>query len=496
MDNQKEFSCLEHHGKIFSKKIELEADYQETLPAYCDDIYRVVKCCGRSYITSAEINYNEIKLSGKSEICLTYFNDNSSLCYVDFEEDFVKTINADGLTDFAYVCADIFDKYTNFRIINQRRIDIHISSVIKVNVYDKITCPSLCSCENSKLRIQRVSTAKFINSNISKIEFDESFNLPAENEPIKRIISYSGFVTPGEIKVIKDKALVKAVVNVNVVYTSDNDDENILNSEYSFNASKIVEVQGINENDIPITDIKIGNLIVKSKANGGERINTFDIFGELTLNTVFINESEEKIITDGYFPNYLSDCSYSDYSINLAGEHINENKMINLSFVLPEGVKKIIEVALSVGDTCFKNSNLVAGVYMEAICENERGELSSVSSVDEFELSYSGYNEAVAAISVNSYDYTISNSNTLDIRLSTNINAYLYNNETVKILSDINCGDSIKTAPALTVYFGKENESIWNIAKIFSSDSEVIINENALSGDTLDSDRVLIIPKA
>lgn len=495
MDNQKEYSCLEHHGKIFSKQVDLESDYQEALPAYCDDIYSVVKCCGRSYITSAEINYNEIKISGKSEICLTYFNDNSSLCYVDFEEDFVKTINAEGLTDYAYVCADIFDKYTNFRVINQRRIDIHISSVIKINVYDKITCPSLCSCENSKLRIEKIKTADFINSNISKIEFDESFNLTADNEPIKRVISYSGFVSPGEIKIIKDKALAKAVISVNIIYTSDTDEENICNSQYSFNVSKIVEVQGINENNIPVANVKIANLIVKAKANGGERLNTFDVFGEVILNTVFINETEQELITDGYIPNYNSDCDYSDYSLNGAGEYVNDNKLVNLSFVLPDDVVKVIEVSLNIGDIHFKNGTLITGVLMNTVCENSNGELTSISSIDEFELSYNGYNEAVSAVSINSYDYSISNSNTLDIRLNANFSLYLYNKKCMKLLSDISEGDRIENTPAVTVYFGKADESVWNIAKNFSSDTETIINENALKSDTLDTDRVLIIPR-
>ena len=63
------------------------------------------------------------------------------------------------------------------------------------------------------------------------------------------------------------------------------------------------------------------------------------------------------------------------------------------------------------------------------------------------------------------------------------------------ILSDI-CPDEKKEASTMTVYFAKANESVWDIAKSFSSDIDMIISENSLNGDTLDADKVLIIPRA
>ncbi|MCR5208269.1 MAG: hypothetical protein K6C14_07340 [Eubacterium sp.] len=94
MELKKDYICLENNEKVNSKQTELEVDYQETLPAYCDDIFRVVKCCSRSCITSVDICFNEIKVFGRVVITLTYYNENSNLCYADFEEDFNKNISA------------------------------------------------------------------------------------------------------------------------------------------------------------------------------------------------------------------------------------------------------------------------------------------------------------------------------------------------------------------------------------------------------------------
>ena len=145
MDIQKDYSCLERSASILSKSIDVENDFQEALPAYCDDIYRVVKCIAKSSISSLEINYNEVKIHIKFHICLTYFNENSNLCYTDFEEEISRTLNVENLSPAAFAISDINDSYTNFRVMNQRRIDVHSSSSLRVDIYDKVKTPCLCS---------------------------------------------------------------------------------------------------------------------------------------------------------------------------------------------------------------------------------------------------------------------------------------------------------------------------------------------------------------
>ena len=76
MDINKEYSCFERNCIVYQKNIDNEADYQEALPEYCDDVFKVAKCEVRNYITSVNVALNEVKMYGKVEICLTYYNEN------------------------------------------------------------------------------------------------------------------------------------------------------------------------------------------------------------------------------------------------------------------------------------------------------------------------------------------------------------------------------------------------------------------------------------
>ena len=495
MDIQKDYSCLERNAAVFSKALEAENDYQEALPAYCDDIYKVVKCVANNSITSAEINYNEVIINGKCQVCITYLNENSNLCFADFEEEFSKTVSIDNLSDRAFACAVINDKYTNFRVINQRRIDVHSSAVIHLTVYDSVKCPCISSCEDSKLRIDKVTTADVISSVISKIEFDEDFMIPADSNSIKRIISCFAFASITDTKIIKDKALIKAVVSLSVLYTTDTSDEEILRVDYSFNVSKIIDVSGIDENDIVISNINVSNVYLKAKVSSGDKMNVISAFGEVNVNSSFIREAEQDIISDGYVLNRRSNCSYSDYNCFSGGSHLVENKTANLTFDLSAEVKEIKEAALSLSTPVVRGNKLVSKVNLNAICVTDNDSLSSVPASAEIEFNLHDYEEAVASLSLQSFDYKLNQNGSLDARLNLLIDVYAYNNYSYKVLSDIEPEEDFINYPSLTVYFAKQKESLWSIAKSFSSDVELIARENNVSGDALDTNKVIIIPR-
>ena len=493
MDTQKNYACLEHNNRIFTKSFDNDFDYQEALPAYCDDIFRVVKCLCHSYITSAEINYNEVKLYGKNEISLTYYNEESGLCFADFEEEFTKAVSVENLSDSAFSQLEITDKYTNFRVINQRRIDIHTSVNIRLSVYDKVKCPCVASCENAKLRREVTNVADVIGAKLSRIEFDEEFPLANNAKPIKRIISSFAFATLNETKIIKDKALVKALVSLSVLYTDE--EEEINKCEYSFNVSKIIEASGIDEDDYMIAEVSVDNVILKAKATGGDACGVIDAFGELSLQALFIRESEEALITDGYVLNRLADCQYSDYACRTDGKYITDSRSVNLSYDMPEDIREVLELSVALSDTVIKNGQLTAKATVTVIGATSAAGYNSFSATKTVELDADGATNAYAALSLQSYDYTLNASGALDVRMAIGVSAYTYQEGTRKVLSDIEAQEEYITYPSLTVYFGKKDESVWNIAKRFSSDIDAIVRENELSGDILEGNQILIIPK-
>ena len=243
MELEKEYSCLEKNELVFSKAINVDKNYQETSEAYLDDIFKVVRCTAHSYITSCDIKDSIVYIFGKTEICLTYFNDNNELVYTDFVEDFSENIAVDEVSEYAFAIATVCNKYCNYRIINQRRIDIHISFALNVNVYDKKSCPCVCKCENSKLYTLEEKVSYVENAVVTKVDVEESLNLPANSNGINRVISFEINSTTTDIKTIKDKVFVKSNVSLSVLYT-DNDNK-IDRAEFALMFQKLLKLQAL-----------------------------------------------------------------------------------------------------------------------------------------------------------------------------------------------------------------------------------------------------------
>ena len=492
MEYEKKYSCIEKNEKVLSKNIDIEQDFSESVPAYCDDIYRVVKCTSHSIISSVSISSNEILIFGKTQIMLTYYNESSNLCYADFDEEFSRNISADNLSDYAFACADICDKYSNFRVINQRRIDVHTSSAINLSVFDRIKNPCLLSCDGARLNKQGIKSADIIAFNIAKIEFDEEFSLPAGSAPLKRIISSSAIASLTETKIIKDKALIKTEVEVEILYTDDN--ENAQSVRNTFNLSKIIDQSSVDDGDTAISSVNVGTLFNKAKAVSNDCLDTIEVFGEIEVNTLFIRESEAEYITDAYIPKRKSECDYSDYKMLSNGNLINESTVFNISADFTNDIKEIKEVSVNLSPVNVRNNKLVSKADISVIYVNESDTLAAMNTSTEIEYEISG-ESAFSAFNLKTVDYTIAGSKRLDIRLNVEISAYLYSIKSFKLLSDINESGEETDAPSITICFAKQGDRVWDIAKSFSSDEALIMKENNINKNIIENDTVLLIPR-
>lgn len=494
MDINKEYSCLEQNCIVYKKCLENDEDYQEALPGYCDDVFRIIKCNSKSYITSLNIEYGELKIFGRTEICLTYLNENSSMCYADFEEEFSKAVEIENLTEHAFAHAAVSTKYTGFKVINQRKVSIHNTIGIKLCVYDKISCPCIKSCEKSKLKLNEITCASVIDSVISKIEIDEEIALPVDSCDINRIISSSSLACLDEVKIIKDKALIKGTVTAKLLYIQDDESEKLCRYEHTFSVSKIIDCQGISENDIAIAQISVGNLYFKLKTNKSNKIGCVEIFGEASVSTVFLRESNFEVVVDGYMLRNKSECSYSEMNCRADGKCYNDKSTQKLCYKVNSSIAEILEIELRPQATDVKDGCLICPVTACILYKSIDDEIISAIDTKEIKIDLEGYDDAIAGVCIDSFDYSITGEDCVEIRASLNVSAYKFNNKNIKVLSEIYPTDDVLESPALTVYFARANESVWSIAKAFSSDTDLILKENNLTADTIDCNRTIIIP--
>ena len=99
-------------------------------------------------------------------------------------------------------------------------------------------------------------------------------------------------------------------------------------------------------------------------------------------------------------------------------------------------------------------------------------------------------------ISLISYDFIIKSADKISLRLNYTYRAYLYRIQNVDYLTDIEVTGERNNLnmPELTLYFANKNEDVWDIAKSFSTDMSLIMEENNLTSHIVDNKMVLLVP--
>ncbi len=495
MELCKEYKSMNYNEKADKIYESFDLEYQENLPQYLDDVEKVIKCCVRNVITDYECSGSAFKIFGKSIISLTYLN--SALLPMSniFEEEFTKNFDIDSSDYFFFADVNINTKYSNFRLINQRRIDIHTAVCVEADTYKRSTGKSLSRCKNAFVKdcCMNVLSAKY--AGLCSAEFDETFSITNNNSQIKNIVNsfYNCFVE--EKKIIKDKMLVKLRTEVSVLFNNENDA--LEKCTHSFSLSKIIDVDDTNESDTAFVTASISNLYIKTKSDSNNMLNEIEIVGKATFKYQIFAPVQNEYITDSYIPHFKTHLTTQKSLIKKEPVYFFDDKSVELIFDNDRNIVEILDLNTEVIGCKIDNSVMCIQFNLNFLYYDDSSQLCSYDKTQEYKLTLNDEElEGSGCINISSYDFVIKNTDKIALRINFEYSAYLYKTQVIEYLTDIDAElDNENTQlPQMTLYFANKDESIWDIAKSFSTDSRLIMDENDLISDHIQERKIILIP--
>lgn len=476
---------IKEKHSVFSKCVDVDIDYQESLMSYHDDMLKVVRCRVCNEVNNTDFNSGALTVYGKSKIFITYVSETTGcLTTADFEEDFKKIIQID--CDCTDIQSDItvINKYNNFRVINQRRIDVHSCFSLKIDAVCVKQTEMVVEDENLLIKRDTVNYFSYIGCSSAKSEFEEEAVIPSDSELIKKVINTFYNINIEETKIIKDKMLVKLAASFSLLYTTDTENEIIRKCEKNISVSKIIDVSGIDEGDIPIINAEIGNLFVKPKADVNNELRVIDIVGDINISSSVYRKSEIEISTDSYSPVLRTTNAYNKFQFNSDGRFYNEVISDSMLFEFENiNITEVLDLSIQVSG---ENE-----IELGAFVLNDNSHVVYLTQRKEFEFSSFKSSKCY----VKNFDYVIKSSSSINVRYSIEYFAVNFEEKTYDILSSIDVEGAYDTdSPTLVVYFANRNEKLWDIAKKFRTSADLIKRENELNDDVLETSRVLLIP--
>ena len=495
MELCKEYKSMNRNEKKEYLNESFETDFQLNLPQYLDDIEKLVKCCVKNVVCDYEINSSKITVFGKSIISIMYLN--SDMCPLSnvFEEEFSKSFDLSSDDNLCFADVNLSTKYYNFRLINQRRIDVHASLNAHICVFCKNTSRYLSNCKNAFVRSCVVDSLADKSCGICGAEFDETFSVAGENSRIKNIINTFVNTIVEDKKIIKDKMLVKLRCEANVLYTNEKDE--LEKSSHSFSLSKIIEASECEEEDKAFVFATVSKLYVKAKTNANNVLCDIELVGKISISYKLFSVEKSEFITDSYIPHFDSSLESSTIEIKKNPQFFFDDKTDEMLFECDKNIVEIVDLKAEITSCRVEKSVMYAQVLLSFIYYDDTSQLCSYEKSRELSFTLSDVEaDGEGSAVLKSYDFVIKNTDRVSLRINFEYSAYLYSIERVSYLSDIesNGERSSINSPQLTLYFADKNENVWDIAKSFSTDVDLIMQENELSSEILDAKRVLLVP--
>ncbi len=495
MELSKEYKSLSLILPCERKSEEFELDYQENLPAYLDDANKIIKCTAKCSLVDYEINSGCITIYGKTLICLTYVSSQGFLLSNIFEEDFSKSIDIeknDGVC-FADIC--IVPKYSSSRLINQRRIDVHISLTAQIKCFEKNAVNTLQKCENAFTKDMSADILVNKYSSVTSVDFDEVFTVPGASQ-IKNIINIFTSSCIEEYKVIKEKMLVKLKTQVSLLYMTDED--SIERFLYSFTSSKIIDVPDSDEEDKALLSSNVSSLYIKAKPDSNNKLSEIEVVGKISVYYMLTGCENETLITDAYMAKNEIKTETDRITLLTNPKYYNDDAVAQVSVQTDGEIREVLDFSAEVLSCTVSASVLKYSVKVALLFFDGEGNIRFTEKVSEQEMRLESTDRnGVVAINIVSSDYVISGENNVNIKVNFEYAGYLFDSEGVSFISDIEITgekDLSHNLP-LTLYFAEQGESVWNIAKEFSASPQTVRDENGISGDTVREKKIILISK-
>ena len=310
-----------------------------------------------------------------------------------------------------------------------------------------------------------------------------------------------------ELRALHGKLMISAEGRLEVMYLSGESGCRPECLSYRFPISHVADCEGAEEDDVidARLDVMTYDLSTGDDALGGSAVLDLDMklcFNALCRRGETITLTEDAFSTEIEVQPHLSPLSFC-----------SDRKRLSFTDIAKECIRLEADTFARVLDVCCERINVSAAVSggapllsskaaVSVLYENAGGEIRHVSRDIDF-----NYNPSVddcdsvegAAACVDSLSYRIIDEHTIELRAEIGYEMTVCRSTSCMAVTAVSADDD---APrrfhdcTLILYYAGEGEEIWDISKRFASRPADIMLENALEGERLDSDRMLLIPSA
>lgn len=494
---------------VFEDVIKSGAEGSIIVPDVKPDILKVLQVDAETFLTEKTVDDGKIILKGDVCINVLYIPeaDNEQIQCINGVFEFCETVKNVNFEHGMSITAFCDAEKVGYKLINSRKIGFEAQIVIDVCVTHNEEIPCVCEIEYECAEVIKDSFCVKEATSIKEFAFkiDEILDLPCDDA--KEILKSTVKISEKDYKTITGKVVVKGKAGLAVLYKTEGGRCEHIDIEIPF--TEVFDAEYVEEDcqceiiyEIKKTEIKI----VNDNAENKKRISAYI---EVVAAVCKENTNYVEYIKDCYFTDSICDISFGEIECEEVLEKPMLSVMLRQIVEKKENAPDIARIYTSVAKpvitaTDVQNGRIaVSGMVTSYILYTSDDYQNPVASIcEEIPFSYmidcakAGHNTDVfLKVECEHVSCTLNSANAVELRCGLCIKGKVIKKSKLQIMSDIFVEKTEDKDTAMTVYFVKNGDTVWDIGKKYHVKCEDICQCNQKNKeDSLVVGEKIIIP--
>ncbi len=498
--------CAPH--TILDTVAEQLADVDMTLPDYCPNIEKILKCSLTPKIQSRSLSGGQLQVEGICTVNVLYVDEEKKTIRcceqnVNFSQHFTVRDTPENYV----VLTKTKPEYINCRALSPRRLVIHGA----FSLYARVIAPNktlLYTPEPGTLEARREEISCAVLDSLCQEQFTLSEEISiGDKPPIEAMLTDSVNACITDVKAVSGKLMLSGEISLKLFYLTNVETGETAKTDYILPFNQIIDCVGAQEDSLGVTDCEVLSYDIRLKNDVLSEKPLVVVDAKICVTREGFTTRTEELITDAYSTEYAVTLERENIGILAevipVNEHFIEKTTALIENCRLSGLLDIYTDSVTLNITPNEEGLKAEGklnlciialnedgfpVFIERSCEYSRL-INSASDCNDM---------LFPCVHAGGVSYRLADDSSVELRCELTVTGGAVRSETRRVVSNVVI-DEDKPLPddgcALTLYYAAPNEDLWDIAKSHRTRLDLLTAENETEDAAADMPRMLLIPK-
>lgn len=474
------------------------------------DVLKVIEVTAESYLTDKQIEDGKITLGGKVRVNILYMpeGESGSMECLSGSLEFCETLRRSEFKENMTLCAFCDVDKVSYKVLNSRKIGVETKIVISVSVFANEGAETVSSVLSDNIEVREKELSLICAQQYDEFGFsvDEEIEFP-EGKKAEKLLKADICLLSREYRALDGKLVIKGRLGICLLFAGTDGKYDHLDCEMPF--TEVFDISGLSENEECEVSVEIGETEY-ALTESSDDTSSLKVKAEVTVGVKTEKEDTVSVMEDCYFTDSDCEFAFKDIKLQSIAEQISFSAVLKQLLEkepLSPGIESVYKVQAKPYITSSKIENGKLGVsgkvliYVLYLTGNAEDPISSLK--EEVPFSYSidcdgkiaENNKTVLDVKCEHISYVINSKDAVEVRCGLEISGKIINISDEKIISDIKTEPRTDKKCGIVVYFVKDGEDMWDIARNYHIKTDSILSANGLEAEyTPSAGEKLIIP--